>query len=207
MTRYIHSAFAILCLSSSCAHVALAQRIALDPERATQQAAVLVEETAKLGQLQTFESGLREVLRQQKALCEIIGTPGMPDIHTASTTIASGTPRLSPTLSSSVDSSSPADKIYADHRQIDTHHRAALAVIRTQTEILVPSSMPMNQAQLLNLRMQLDAQTAQAQLVSSAQAADMARAKILLLTHAVAERTEIADRARNQRILQLGFSP
>ncbi len=51
------------------------------------------------------------------------------------------------------------------------------------------------------------AQTAQAQLVSSAQAADMARAKILLLTHAVAERTEIADRARNQRILQLGFSP
>ena len=65
----------------------------------------------------------------------------------------------------------------------------------------------MNQAQLVNLRLQLDAQTAQARLVSSAHAADTARSKVLLLTRAVAERSEVSDRARNQRILQLGFSP
>ncbi|MDP3072676.1 MAG: hypothetical protein Q8N18_20445 [Opitutaceae bacterium] len=207
MTRYAHFAFVILFLSSSCAHVALAQRIAVDPARAAQQTLVLVEETTKLGQIQSFESGLREVLRQQQTLREIIGAPVVPDIRPATPAIAGGTSRIAPSLSSPVIFSSTADKIYADYRQTDAHHRAALTVIRTQTEILVPPNQQMNQAQLVNLRLQLEAQTAQARLVSSAQAADTARAKVLLLTHAVAERSEVADRARNQRILQLGFFP
>lgn len=207
MTRYTHFAFAILCLSSSCAHVTLAQRIAIDPARAVQQAAVLVEETTKLGQLQTLESGLSKILRQQQTFHEIIGVPVVPDIHPTSPTIAAGTLRISPSLSSPVISSSKADKVYADYRQTDTDHRAALASVRIQTEILVPPNQPMNQAQLVNLRLQLDAQTAQARLVSSAHAADTARSKVLLLTRAVAERSEVSDRARNQRILQLGFSP
>ncbi len=207
MIRSLRFALTLFGLSLSWAHIALAQRIAIDPERAAQQTAVLVEETTKLGQLQSFESGLREVLQQQQTLREIIGAPVVPNIRPATPTIATGTPRISPSLSSPVVSSSPADKIYADHRQTDIHHRAALAAIQTQTEILVPLNQPMNQAQLVNLRLQLDAQTAQAKLISTAQAADTARTKVLLLTHAVAERTEVADRARNQRILQLGFSP
>lgn len=207
MTPYTHFAFAILCLSSSCAHVALAQRIAVDPARAAQQTLVLVEETTKLGQLQAFESGLSKILRQQQTLREIIGAPVAPDIHPSSPAIAGGTSRIAPSLSSPVIFSSTADKIYADYRQTDAHHRATLAVIRTQTEILVPPNQQMNQALLVNLRLQLEAQTAQAKLVSTTQAADTARTKVLLLTHAVAERSEVADRARNLRILQLGFSP
>lgn len=207
MIRSLRFALTLFGLSLSWAHIALAQRIAIDPERAAQQTAVLVEETTKLGQLQSFESGLREVLQQQQTLREIIGAPVVPNIRPATPTIATGTPRISPSLSSPVVSSSPADKIYADHRQIDIHHHAALAAIQTQTEFLVPPNQPMNQAQLVNLRLQLDAQAAQAKLISTALAADTARTKVLLLTHAVAERTEVADRARNQRILQLGFSP
>jgi len=205
--RSLRFALTLFGLSLSWAHIALAQRIAIDPERAAQQTAVLVEETTKLGQLQSFESGLREVLQQQQTLREIIGAPVVPNIRPATPTIATGTPRISPSLSSPVVSSSPADKIYADHRQTDIHHHAALAAIQTQTEFLVPPNQPMNQAQLVNLRLQLDAQAAQAKLISTALAADTARTKVLLLTHAVAERTEVADRARNQRILQLGFSP
>ncbi|MBL9187482.1 MAG: hypothetical protein JNK23_08405 [Opitutaceae bacterium] len=207
MIRSLRFALTLFGLSLSWAHIALAQRIAIDPERAAQQTAVLVEETTKLGQLQSFESGLREVLQQQQTLREIIGAPVVPNIRPATPTIATGTPRISPSLSSPVVSSSPADKIYADHRQTDIHHHAALAAIQTQTEFLVPPNQPMNQAQLVNLRLQLDAQAAQAKLISTALAADTARTKVLLLTHAVAERTEVADRARNQRILQLGFSP
>lgn len=207
MFHSLRFALTLFGLGLSWADVALAQRIAIDPERAAQQTAVLVEETTKLGQLQSFESGLREVLRQQQALREIIGASVVPDIHPATPVIAGSTPRVAPSLSSLLVSSSPADKIYADHRQTDTDNRAALAVIWKKTQILIPPNQPMNQAQLVNLRLQFDAQTAQAKLISTAQAADTARAKVLLLTHALAERTAVADRARNQRILQLGFSP